>query len=615
MNLYIKLFLICFLTVILPSCESNTDKPTPPTEIPTPPEPPEGDTTNNPPETKAPKTPQPETSTPPEPPEGDTTNDPPETKAPKTPQPETSTPPEPPEGDTANDPPETKAPKTPQPETSTLPEPPENEIVKGAQEETVTVIKANIKALDSLTLDDLEKNNLLGEDGSSLHNHFYMPYALFHAKEFLDSTNVLKAELPPLCFDEESCSKNLIDVTRLEHSHMAYLIKKIGLSKLLDGIVTLTKDETTFTVAFLQGTLDSDDMATNIDTIKERIEHMDQNDTRKILINLASFWKNTEIFFLLGEYIHKKQVDLHIVGQCTDLCARYLIPAAKTVIIGPYGHISYGGSHVGFYNTALEAVPRQEAYILNYINNPNTDDLYKFFVHRITQVRQLTVETQSATTKKFIDDLRNWDKDSTNKGTQVAAAVEDFLSSKGSVFITHLTDEDIKEFFRNLSSSPDLVKNLKSYIMQKAPYRQHGDQLMSYFKHFAKIEEDYYKNRTSIFAELSSQSKTSYSYFDFTDLVARLIQSAPYLNTFSVPRAYNMPEETKPFFEVLPSGDLLRNLGLNVQGENHIEMFDTDENSKQIFLYLNNERIESCKFFTDGISFTTKTLLECLGLE
>ena len=63
------------------------------------------------------------------------------------------------------------------------------------------------------------------------------------------------------------------------------------------------------------------------------------------------------------------------------------------------------------------------------------------------------------------------------------------------------------------------------------------------FMQLSQMEEDYYKNKTSIFAELSSQSNTSYSFFDFSDLVARLVQSEHYLNTFSVPRAYNMSEK------------------------------------------------------------------------
>ena len=494
MNLYIKIFLICFLTVILPSCGPNKssgpvdDTPeTPQPEPTTPPKPPVDGTPNDTPETPqpepttppkppvdrtpndTPETPQPEPTTPPKPPVDGTPND-----TPETPQPEPTTPPKPPVDGTPND-----TPETPQPEPTAPPKSPEDEIVEGAPEDKSTITKANLKTLDSLTAGDLEKNNLLGEGGSSLYS-FYMNFALSHAKEFLNSTNVLKAELPPLCFDEESCSKDLIDVTRLDRSHMAHLIKKIGLSKPVNGIIESAKAETPFTFAFLQGHLSSDNDAINIATIKDFIDLMDQNNTRKILINLVNFWKSMEIYFLLGEYIHKKQVELHIVGQCTDLCASYLILAAKTVIIEPYGYISYGGSYTGFYNDLLEAVPRQEADISNFINNPNVDDLYKFFVDGITEAKQFSDNGQAAITKNFIDNLRNWDRDSTNEGAKIAASLEEFLSDKGSVLISHLTNKDIKEFCQKLSDA-GLMKTIKSFFAQKDPYNENGNRVISSF--------------------------------------------------------------------------------------------------------------------------------------
>ena len=52
-------------------------------------------------------------------------------------------------------------------------------------------------------------------------------------------------------------------------------------------------------------------------------------------------------FLKLGEFIREREIDLHIVGGCGHYCALYLIPAAKTVYIEPYGYIYHRGSFTG----------------------------------------------------------------------------------------------------------------------------------------------------------------------------------------------------------------------------------------------------------------------------
>ena len=617
-----KFFLICFLAIVLSSCESKPVKSssvsnppkdettaTAPKETPVPQTPQEGRTADDPLKDETTATAPKETPVPQTPQEGKTADDPPKDEttatAPKeTPAPQTTSQ----EGGTADDPPkdettatapkETPAPQTTSQEGGTADDPPKDQNA---------LTNANIKSLNSLTLKDLEETTLLGKDGSNVYR-LYMESLLLPAAVRLLNSETLPDHLVPLCTDKENCSKSLIDINKLNHSHIFYLLRQIGLN--LEPLTIQIVDSQTFKIppslTFLQGSAPE-----NSDDIESFIESMDQYDVRTIVINLSKFWSDPEVFFLLGEYIYKKQADLHIIGKCSVFCAQYLIPAAKTVIIEPYGYVSYRGSFSGFYNDFLEAVPRQEELISNLMNNPKKEAAQEAFLETFIQIKQFPLEQQPDIMESLLDRIQNWDKDSTKGGTKFVGALRQFAAKKGKIFVSHLSSAEAEEFFQGIS--PAMADNIKSFLIQADTYTKYGDQLISTHEKRAQKETDYY-TKIDLASRLTSQSKKSYSYFDFVGLAARLVQHYGYRHVFSVPRAYyNVPEQDKPYFEIVPSGDLLRSLGLNIQGENHIDMFSIDENSKKFFLYLNNERIENCKFFKEGIFFTTDTLMECLG--
>ena len=160
------------------------------------------------------------------------------------------------------------------------------------------------------------------------------------------------------------CSKGL-DLKRVNRSKMKTAINLLASIPML--IVSDEETPGTESIFLLQGLLaptglkiqysnhpnmDSKNKSgypPHLEKMLQMMNDMKRKSIKRIAVNLdTQDHTDPRPFFLLGNFIKRNQMDLHIVGRCEVYCAKYLIPAAKTVYIEPYGHIYFDGSFSAF---------------------------------------------------------------------------------------------------------------------------------------------------------------------------------------------------------------------------------------------------------------------------
>ena len=210
---------------------------------------------------------------------------------------------------------------------------------------------------------------------------------------------------------------------KLTRTHIAYLLKVAGLLY-PSGHINIhkwsddrdRKIKETIPVFVFQNLIQEKKEGQNIYIdIDQQIKLMETQNTKKIIVNLSYhgiFFENKSVFFSLGEYIKKNQVDLYIEGRCSYLCANYLLPAARTVYIGPYGHIASKGSLAGLSrdveNTMplqLEEIGKQLAGITYFLEGNIAPLKYSF---RISFQKDSKEESEKVW-NNFYTNLENWE--------------------------------------------------------------------------------------------------------------------------------------------------------------------------------------------------------------
>ena len=126
----------------------------------------------------------------------------------------------------------------------------------------------------------------------------------------------------------------------------------------------------------------------------------------------------------------------------------------------------------------------------------------------------------------------------------------------------------------------------------------------------APYESDYHKKITD-----SLTSKKGYNYRDFLRVASALVRDSSY--ELFLPNVlkfyYSAPEQDKPHW-IVPSQDLLKDLGLDVRGKNNLErVVEVVEDPEKKLLYLDSKRAESCGFFAESVSYKKETLAKCLS--
>ena len=303
-------------------------------------------------------------------------------------------------------------------------------------------------------------------------------------------------------------------------------------------------------------------------------------------------------------------MELHIAGKCGSYCARYLIPAAETVYIEPYGHIYFSGSFEGLLSEAKKLMlPQQEFYIKNWEKMwlPQLKDKIGFITSSLQNLLNSNPNMMLQKVISLIVVLKRFDL---KTGTEFENILQDSINRDINLF-TDLQTEKIRKFLKSFSS--ESLNSLALFFKLKI-----DDQIANSLYYLRDLEDlqtkedTYYTNDINI-SRLPSQNH--YSYINLLQLAAWLVKSSEYEKYFAVPRLYyNIPEKNKPYSIIIPSADLLRSTGLPIIRENNPKMAGlTDNNSRKgPFLYLDNKRIENCKFFEKGAFYTTKKLQDCL---
>ena len=340
----------------------------------------------------------------------------------------------------------------------------------------------------------------------------------------------------------------------------------------------------------------------------------------EIVVNLphqfgweANQHQDVNLFMQLGRIIKQRNLKLRIVGQCETLCANYLLPAARTVIIEPYGYIYTEGSMNGQYLGGQLSVSAQKDYQQRKLRKEWLPQLtpvrgsYDLLAEVVTEGMLIHFglktppgqpgipkEQQKEMANGFIEQLKNWGQ--SHWGEKVWVAFDNMLTehkeSRHRSF-ENWDKDDINEFVRSLTKGDQghVLKELAIFI------KVYGDQetykWTSHLNNMEWLKQYTIPYHSKVTRALSS--RISYSYGGLLDLVSHLVWDPAYEKLFSVPKTYYaVPESEKPAVAA-PSAGLLRLLGMNVIGENNQDMLARAWGDK--VLHLDERIIKNCDFF------------------
>ena len=475
----------------------------------------------------------------------------------------------------------------------------------------------------TLSIKEIINAGFLKEGGSDLF-HYYIEH-WFNNIEYImgilqqTKNSQHKAIWNQLCHDSD-CSKGL-DLNRIDKSKMQAIITLLSHMPMLS--LSDEKDPNRESIFFLQGFLappnsniqyfnhqniDYQNPKKNPEHIQKMlqlVQHMKQKNTKRIAVNLPlQTHVDPRPFFLLGNLIKQNQMDLHIVGGCEFYCARYLIPAAKTVYLEPYGHIYFNGSFSAWAEEFAEILAVLMEEYREHVKKEGPSQLED----KVTFINSGI--QNSINSDNYSDFIEQFKKGIAEKAVAFEKSLDDFyynLPSKN--HLVNFTEKERKQFLRSLSQ--ELLDELMVFIsLNSNPKIQASSNYVLGTLFYLKTLESAYYAEIDIEELPSSQN---YTFFDLLQLAALLVKVPEYERFFPVPRFYyNVPEKDKPYYMVTLSVGLLKSLGIDIRGKNNLEMIGSDKNSKKTFLYLDTKRIANCKFFEKGASFTTETLYGCL---
>ena len=251
------------------------------------------------------------------------------------------------------------------------------------EREKVLALKNRLLAVDEYVIkwEDIVHSDVMKNRGGSPLFHFYLTYWSNRLDLVLKSGQMPKEsikELTPFCLDPD-CLKGL-DTAKINPALVHLILYYTSQGPLetvtpFDG--TATHPQKSEALVFLSGALSFPgwgvrEMRLMQEQIKKKIKTEEDFLQWKRLNRLKAFatkYNVTEfvvnlphqfgsgagipgslshydvgVFIELGRFIKKRKMDLRIVGGCGPHCANYLLPAAKTVIIEPYGYIYTEGS-------------------------------------------------------------------------------------------------------------------------------------------------------------------------------------------------------------------------------------------------------------------------------
>ena len=484
----------------------------------------------------------------------------------------------------------------------------------------------------NLSLEQVAKLDFL-KGGSDIF-YYYIQVVFNNVMSFVPQLKLssLQESWNQFCYKSD-CLKG-IDIGQMNQSKLRSVIKNFSLTN-STVIYDETADQSVENVFFLQGGLAPSGwdrwryiksgnrvLPPHIKEIQKQLRIAEQKGVRRIAVNLPfQFHRDPVPFFLLGDFIKRNSIDLHIVGGCGHYCATYLIPAAKTVYIEPYGYIYYNASFLGLameiqkiFNIQKEKLNKQfkEEWLPGLTDQDRVDFLVRAMQPPVTSPKKLRDMIEFLKGNQ-VTSLKQEQKEEFN------TKLKEFQTRPGNLSVTDWTDLELREFVQGFSSK--LLEEIALlFKLEIDDAIQKGLIYLEQLADFSRMEGDYYSRRIHV-DNLDSQKK--YNYLDLTILFSRLLKDPEYEKFFSGPKLfYNEPEKKKPYEWIVPSSELLRSMGLDIRGENNIEMIDFSEfplilgENKDIegkVMFLDSLAIERCKFFSFTTPYNTKRLKECLA--
>lgn len=393
-------------------------------------------------------------------------------------------------------------------------------------------------------------------------------------------------------------------------------------------------------VAFLQGllapfgfnpyhfSLEQEKKAEHISVLGQFLDQLKLRDIKKIIVNLpdqSDYHYDVISFLNLGYHIKERQMDLHII-RCGTYCANYLLPAARAVYIEPYGYIHSKGTIDGRFNNAFHAAKKERDYWIDqlrieWLPGQSESDMVQFIKSHMTAAFGFPPPPQKIPDRHSRKEMaRGFQKSLTEwiKAVWGDEKWELFSKTVISDYETHARKK-FKDFRRkNISGfveSMNTDKNrsfLKDMAIFFKMHTEDNKERLDSIGDYVKTLEWLFIGISDYLLKVTTVSKTGYSYWNVLKLTGYLARDRHYERLFSVPRTYyTVPEKDRPYDVVVPSADILRALGLPVTGENSKEMLRWDFENR--VLYLDERKIQSCKFFASGASYTDSTLEKCLS--
>ena len=466
------------------------------------------------------------------------------------------------------------------------------------------------------------------KDGSSDLLQYYIQYWFNNIEYIMQvlrvTRNVEHLHLWNTMCHESDCSNGL-DLKRIDKSRMETIIAL--LSYMPSSIIRDEENPDSESIFFLQGQLAPPGLEIQLSNQQnfdyksqpgqpayiqktlQLIEIMKQKNTKIITVNIPfQLHTDSRPFKLLGNFIKSNKLDLHIIGTCEDYCTKYLIPAAKTIYIEPYGHIYSNGSFSTLADEFSGIVTGKMEELKRNIKNKGPSTLEEKIQTISSQIHS-TVNSDNYS--EFIDKFKQMNP---KTGVDFEKSLTDFYyKPQTSQNLVDFTEEERKQFLEGLSTG--VLSDLLVFVSLNNSQNQHLAVSTNYIRdtlfYLKALESDYYERRINIQRLNSTQS---YTFSDLLQLAAYLVKNQKYEEYFSTELRpyYNIPEKDKPYYMIVPSAELLISLGIDIRGKNNIEGLGIDKNSREVFLYLDTKRIKNCKFFEEGASYTTKTLQDCL---
>ena len=440
------------------------------------------------------------------------------------------------------------------------------------------------------TMQDIVNSGVFGEGGSEIY-YSYMAFNLNNIDTHLKNS-ASKGEsqaVDPfrfLCAPDSKCANGVMDLKHISQDQAGYFIRIMGLY----GEVFIYQVEDEQIVVFEGLDIEEDKM-------KVVLQYMEQNKVKKVMVNLPADWERVSLIVELARFMRAGKLDLHIMGQCSSLCANYLIPAVTgNVIFEPYGYAVYDGVFFGLKQEIDQVFPLQVSQMRDSFDRENFSGDKNQQVDRLSAL--LGKHSQDPRLASFFE--------RTPLGQQINLIARNLPEGSASFFIA-LSPENRTNVLSALSE--EARASLRTLFFVFSPEVQKIDQYYDFIRKVAEAEGNYYEE-----IQANSSDSGAPSFFDFVILSSKLTKSLDYSRHFSVPRPYyNVPEEDKLYLNTFPSADLLRSLGVQVKGTNNISAAKAIySDSEEAFLSLSLDDVQNCNFFAKDISFTTETLKACL---